>query len=87
MKIKKAIINAYYNLGEEFLLFPENPLHNTQYENVDIKFKNVIRTMCGISFEVDIVEIAGQEPIECQLLGKHKDANGTLIIQICQDWG
>ena len=87
MKVKKAIINAYYHLGEDFLLFPENPLHNTQYENVDIKFKHVIKTMCGFSYRIDMVEIAGQEPIECQLLGKYNDADGTLIIQICQDWG
>ena len=87
MKVKKAIIQAYYNLGEEFLLFPENPLHNTLYENVDVKFKQVVRTMCGISFEVDIVEIAGEGPIECQLLDKYKNPDGTLIIEICQDWG
>lgn len=87
MKVKKAVINAYYNLGEEFILFSDNPLHGKSYENVNVKFKKLIRTICGISFDVDVIEIEGQEPIECQLVGKHINPDGTLIIQICEDWG
>ena len=87
MKAKKVVIKAYYNLGEEFLLFPDNPLHNQTYENVEVKFQHKIYIMHGISFDVDIVEIKGKEIIECQLLGKYIDPNGTLIIKICQDWG
>ena len=87
MKVKKAIIKAYYNLGEEFILFEDNPLHGKSYENVEVKFKKAIRTVCGISFDVDIVEIDGQPSIECQLLGSRKNSEGTLIIEICQDWG
>ena len=87
MKAKKAVIKAYYNLGEEFILFPDNPLHNKTYENVKVTFKNEIQTICGISFDIDIIEIEDQKPIECQLLGKHTNPDGTLIIEICQDWG
>lgn len=86
MKATKAIIKAYYNLGEELILFPDNPLHNQTYENVEIEIKNEIHEICGIPFDVDIVEIEGQEPIECQLIGT-TDCDGTLIIKICQDWG
>lgn len=87
MKFKNVILKAYYNLGEEFLLFEDNPLHDKSYEDVEVKFKHEIHTISGISFDVDIVEIEGQEPIECQLVGKHTDSDGTLIIKICQDWG
>lgn len=87
MKVKKAVIKAYYNLGEEFILFSDNPLHGKSYENVNVKFKKAIHTMCGISFDVDIVEISGQEPIECELVGTYENSDGTLIIKICQDWG
>ena len=86
MKFKKVVIKAYYDLGEEFISFPDNPLHGKSYENVTVKFKKAIRTICGISFDVDIVEISGQKPIECQLIGR-RSIDDTLIIEICQDWG
>lgn len=86
MKVNKVIIKAYYNLGEEFLLFPDNPLHDKSYENVGVVIKHEIQEMCGISFDVDIIEIEGEEPIECQLLNAI-DLDGTLLLKICQDWG
>ena len=87
MKVEKAIIKAYYNLGEEFILFPDNPLHGKTYENVKVTFKKEILTMCGISYGTDVIKIGSEEPIECQLLGKHVNPEGTLVIKICQDWG
>jgi hypothetical protein len=86
MKVKKVIIKAYYNLGEEFLLFPDNSLHGKSYENVSVVIKNKIREICGISYESDIIEIEGEEPIECQLLDA-VDIEGLLLLKICQDWG
>ena len=86
MKVNKVIIKAYYNLGEEFLLFPDNPLHDKSYENVSVVFKHEIHKIGDISFDVDIVEIEGEEPIECQLLDAI-DFDDTLLIKICQDWG
>lgn len=86
MKVKKAIIKAYYNLGEEYILFPDNPLHGKLYENVSVVIKHEIHEICGISFDVDVVEIEGEGSIECQLLDAI-DLDGTLLIKICQDWG
>lgn len=87
MKVKKAVIKAYYNLDGEYILFDSNPLHDTSYENVEVIIKEEEKMMCGIGFIVDIVEISGQEPIECELIGIHRDSDSTLIIRICQDWG
>ena len=87
MKVKKAVIKAYYNLGEEFISFPDNPLHGKSYENVNVKFKKETHKICDTTYVVDVIEIEGQEPIECELVGKYTDPNDTLIIAICQDWG
>lgn len=86
MKVNKAIIKAYYNLNGDLISFPDNPLHGKLYENVEVIFKHKVREICGISFEVDIIEIEGQGPIECELIDT-VDLDGTLIIKICQDWG
>lgn len=88
MKVKKAILKAYYGLDEEYIPFDSNPLHNKIFENVKVSFKEEVRTICGIDFAVDVVEIEGQEPIECELVGTYQESeSGTLIIKICQDWG
>ena len=87
MKVKKAIIKAYYNLDGEYLSFPDNPLHGQTYENVNIDIKQVTYETSGIEFVADVVEIEGQEPIECELVGCFKPYEDTLIIKICQDWG
>ena len=86
MKVKKAIIKAYYDLAGDIISFPDNPLHDKLYENVEIVFKHDIHEICGIPFEVDIIEIEGQEPIECELIDT-VDVGEALIIKICQDWG
>lgn len=86
MKVNKAIIKAYYDLGGELISFPDNPLHGKSYKNVEVVFKQRIREICGIPFNVDIIEIEGQEPIECELIDAI-DLDDTLIIKICQDWG
>ena len=86
MKVKKAIIKAYYDLNGDLISFPDNPLHDRSYENIEVVFKHKVREICGIPFECDIVEIEGQEPIECELIDT-VDLDGTLIIKICQDWG
>lgn len=88
MKVKKAIIKAYYGLDGEYIPFDSNPLHNTSYENVSVTIKQVTKTIYGIDLDMDVVEISGQEPIECELVGTYQDSgSGTLIIKICQDWG
>lgn len=86
MKVNKVIIKAYYDLDGDLILFPDNPLHGKSYENVEVAIKQEIHEICGISFEVDIIKIEGQEPIECELIDTI-DLDDTLIIKICQDWG
>ena len=87
MKVKKLVIKALYDLNGEYIPFPQNPLHNTTYENVDVKTEKEEWKIGGESFLVDVITISGQEPIECELVSRRKDANGTLILDICQDWG
>lgn len=87
MKVKKAIIKAYYNLDGEYILFPDNPFHGQTYENVNVDIKQVTYEMSGIEFVADVVEIEGQEPIECELVDCFEPYENTLIIKICQDWG
>ena len=87
MKVKKVLLQAYYDLDGEYLPFPDNPLHGKVFENVDVKFATRIDTIGGLNFEVDVIEIEGQEPIECELVGRKNAPDGTLIIKLCQDWG
>ena len=87
MKVKKVILQAYYSLDDGYISFPDNPLHNKTYKNVNVKFEKVARTICGVRFDWDVINIEGHEPIECELLNHYKDPNGTLIIRLCQDWG
>ena len=84
---RKVQIVAYYNLDGEYLLFEENPLHGKTFQNVNVSFSQDVRTICGISFAVDIVAIEGCDPIECELVGYRTSAEGTLVISVCQDWG
>lgn len=87
MKFKKVVLKTYYNLGGDLISFPDNPLNNQTYENVEVDIKQVIYETSGIEFEADVIEIEGQKPIECELVGCFEPYDGTLIIKICQDWG
>lgn len=88
MKYSKVTLRTFYNLHGEYMRFDSNPLNNQTYENVEVEFKEKTRTICGIDFVEDVVEIEGQEPIECELVGTyHEPESDTLIIKICQDWG
>ena len=85
-KIKKVIIKAYYNLGGDYILFEDNPLHNSTYENVEVSIEETVRIIAGIEFLVNEICIEGNDPINCELVGYQK-AEDTLLIKICQDWG
>ena len=86
--MKRVVLKAYYDLDGELIPFDSNPLHNQTYENVGVTFTKEVRTICGIDFAVNVVEIDGQEPIDCELIGTyHEQDSDTLIIKICQDWG
>ena len=87
MKCQKIKIQTCYNLEGDFVPFPDNPLNGTSYSNADVKIKREIHSICGMEFECDVVCIEGQEPIKCELIEKSKLPDGTLLIEICQDWG
>ena len=87
MKVKKLVIKALYDLNGEYIIFPDNPLHNTTYENVDVKIEKKEWKIGGESYMVDVITISGQDSIECELVSRHKDEDGTLTLKICQDWG
>ena len=87
MKYKKVVLQTYYGLDDGYIPFPENPLHGKEFYNVDVKFKTKPQIICGVEFLWDVIEIEGQEPIECELVGQFNHSDGTLIIQICEDWG
>jgi hypothetical protein len=87
MKVKKVVLHTYYNLDGEYIPFPDNPLHNQTYENVNVVFKKEINVIHGMRFISDIIDIQGHESIDCELINHYKDPNGTLIIRLCQDWG
>ena len=87
MKVKNVVIRAYYNLDGDYITFPENPLHGKEFHNVNIEFKIKTNIICGVAFDWDVIEIEGEEPIECELVDKVYLPDGTLIIKICEDWG
>lgn len=87
MKIKKVVLQAYYGLDDGYISFPENPLHGKEFHNVEVEFSTKTNIVCGVAFEWDVVEIEGEEPIQCELVGKTYLPDGTLIIKICEDWG
>ena len=87
MKVKKLLIKALYDLNGEYISFPQNPLHDTVYENADVKIEKEEWKIGNESYLVDVITISGHEPIECKLVSRHKDADGTLTLKICQDWG
>ena len=86
IKANKVILKTYYNLDGDYILFEDNPLHNQSYDNVKVETKRVTRTVCGIEYTTDVVEIEGRKPIECELLSVF-ELDDMLIIKLCQDWG
>lgn len=87
MKTKRVVLQGYYNLNGEYLLFEDNPLHGNTYDNVNVAISKETRTIGNQTYAVDVVNIEGCEPIECELVGQRKTEDGTLVISICQDWG
>lgn len=85
--VKNVVLHGYYNLDGEYLLFEDNPLHGKTYSSVDVSIERKLCTRSYGTVAVDVVNIAGYEPIECELVGYRFTADGTLVISICQDWG
>ena len=87
-KKKKVVLQTYYNLDGNYILFDDNQLHGKTFENVAVVVFDRIVEICGIKVKEDVVYITdrNQEPIECEYLG-HAEDGDTLIIKLCQDWG
>ena len=87
MKYKKVVLQAYYGLDDGYIPFPENPMHGKEFYNVNVEFSETVQIISGIEFVWDVIEIEGEEPFECELVGTTRLSDGTLIIKICEDWG
>ncbi len=86
---KKVRLEGMYSLDDGYISFPDNPYHGKEFENVSVTIKKETQTWHGIQVEVDVILIDCQEPlkIECELVKKKNLEDGTLVLQICQDWG
>lgn len=85
---KKVILQAYYNLDGDYILFDGNPLHGKTFENVGVLVSNKIVSICGIKVKQQVIYItdSNEEPIECEFLDCVEN-DDTLIVKLCQDWG
>ena len=85
---KKVILQAYYNLDGNYILFDSNPLHGKTFANVGVLVSNKITSYGGIKVKEQVIYItdSNEEPIECELVGYVEDGD-TLIVKLCQDWG
>lgn len=88
-KYKKVKIEGLYSLDDGYIPFPDNEHHGKEFENVPVAIEKQINKICGISVEVDVIRIGenNELEIECELVNKKILKDGTLILQICQDWG
>lgn len=85
---KKVILQAYYNLDGNYILFDSNPLHGKTFENVGVIVNDKIVAICGIKVKQQVIYItnSNEEPIECEFVGYVEDGD-TLLVKLCQDWG
>lgn len=82
-----VIIKSWYCLDGEYLYFPDNPINNTEYSNVDITICDTVQNYTNMVIKGQLITITGQEPIFCELVSFSEAPNGNLIINICEDWG
>lgn len=82
-----VVIRSWYYIDGEYIRFPHSELDGTEYFNVDIIIRNHTQIYHGIEFHSQIINITGQEPIDCELVSFSEAPNGKLTINICQDWG
>ena len=85
-KKKNVVLQAYYNLDGDYILFEDNPLHGKRYKNVGVVVTTQFIRLTHMDIAVNVIRIEGQEPIECEFIGCIENGN-DLIIKICQDWG
>jgi len=86
---RKVRIEGMYSLDDGFIPFADNPHHGKTFENVTVEIKKEKRPCYDFEVEFDVIRIGGNNPleIECELVKKTVTKNGTLVLQICQDWG
>lgn len=87
MRAKRVVLKGYYNLGDEYLVFEENPLHGKTYDDVEVSIDTKLYNRSYGTIVYDVVNIEGCEPIECELVNCYRTTDGTWNIGICQDWG
>ncbi|MEE1502766.1 MAG: hypothetical protein UGF89_00790 [Acutalibacteraceae bacterium] len=90
---KKVRIEGVYAIDGGYIPFPDNPYHGKEFENVSVTIKKETQTWYGIQVEVDVIRIGDKKigtlpvVIECELVSKKVASDGTLVLQICNDWG
>ncbi len=86
---RKVRIEGMYSLDDGFIPFADNPHHGKTFKNVTVEIEKRVEHCCGFDVEEDVIRIGGENPleIECELVKKTLKRNGTLVLQICQDWG
>jgi hypothetical protein len=82
-----VIIHSWYCLDGGYIRFPHSELDGVEYSNVDITIQNYTQIYYGIEFRSQLINITGQEPIDCELVSFANTSDGKLILNICQDWG
>lgn len=82
-----VIIHSWYCLEGEYISFPYSEMDGVEYSNVDITIHDTLRNYGSIIIKSQLINITGQEPIDCELVSFGETSDGKLIINICQDWG
>ena len=85
---KKVVLQTYYNLDGDYILFDGNPLHGKTFENVGVLINNKITSYGGFKVKEQVIYItnSNEEPIGCELVD-YIDNGDDVIIKLCQDWG
>ena len=83
---KKVVLQTYYNLAGDYILFDSNPLHDTSYENVRVIVTKEVIHLTKMDIVINVIRIDGQDPIECEFID-YIEYDDTLILRLCQDWG
>ena len=85
---KKVVLQTYYNLDGDYMLFDDNPLHGKTFENVGVVVSDKITSYGGFKVKEQVIYLteSNERPIECEFIGCAED-DDTLIVKLCQDWG
>ena len=82
-----VIIRSWYCLDDEYISFPHSEMDGIEYSNVDITIHDTLHNYGSVIIKSQLINITGQEPIDCEFIDFEEKPDGKLVINICQDWG